>query len=404
MEKFPFYLHDNIKDEKNVVYVTQMDDRLFLTLNCENNNFDFVLSVLHTKVPKLPNLSIKLQKFHVGVCFKNFHVDLSTLDWVHNLTLHENIYCRNLPPFLQKISCDISKNLSRPFQHIKTLQAVTQTTFVKFPSEIDLFIEKNPQVNDYTFSIGMSNYETMFVVGLKDRNIILEKLSLPYHTITSSFLFQVLLETVKHLHVMEIDRLVFSLPYVKTPNITSSVLTSLSLKNYRGYSGDLKPGWAQNLETITIRNVIWTFPNTDFTFIHTCPKLERVVIHNGSLIYHDILRVCATQNCKCTCEFIVKHVCESRKDALLLMYYSKKDFPTLVLEYTEVDQQLSIQRLISWLPHTHLDFPVRGQLILRNLVLGLTRLKKFNSDPLVHVDPACIEFILEGFQASHCRL
>ncbi len=48
---------------------------------------------------------------------------------------------------------------------------------------------------------------------------------------------------------------------------------------------------------------------------------------------------------------------------------------------------------ISWLPRLHTNFPLHAQKALYNLALGLTKLKRENS--LVHVDPACIEWIME---------
>ena len=62
---------------------------------------------------------------------------------------------------------------------------------------------------------------------------------------------------------------------------------------------------------------------------------------------------------------------------------------------TEEAHVIRLCKRTTWLPRLHTNFPPHAQKALYNLALGLTKLKK--EKKIVHVDPACIEWILENF-------
>ncbi len=90
-----------------------------------------------------------------------------------------------------------------------------------------------------------------------------------------------------------------------------------------------------------------------------------------------------------------------------LVKKARKHRPDFFIELRDGTTEVCIRRALSWIPPRHIDFCPLGKASLKKMVLGLTSLKKFSNllsdkkeEPLVHVDPACIEWMLEGIKES----
>jgi hypothetical protein len=90
---------------------------------------------------------------------------------------------------------------------------------------------------------------------------------------------------------------------------------------------------------------------------------------------------------------------------------SQRMYRNYFFELDRYTTRVCIRRARSWLPQRHNHFCHQGKTTLRKFCLGLTRLKKFSHliatkreeekrQILVHVDPACMEWILEAILES----
>jgi hypothetical protein len=388
------------KENETKFFNVKYDERAVTCyLACENN-VDFVLQVLHEKIPKTSVLQLELIKHHVGVCSHHLEFNLSSLDWVCELTLSENIICTQLPPFLESISCDFQTNLCTTTYPL-TLRTFIQMQYVKNTSNLISFLRQNPKIKNLYFSGGVADYPYAFFSDVKQRQIIFDKLSMPFYIVCDPKCFEILVFIAKELYVQNIFRECYLLahdnPVIETLIIRNCLADDLFLG--QGF------GWGKNLKSLIIRNRLEKLSNEKIFYLITAfPKLEKIFLE--WIVEESLLHEFASNIHMHKCKIIVS-ICKHDLscDKVRRVEALRTIFPHAFFESTY--NQLSIQHNVKWLPHRHSKFPVQGQLILRTLALSLTCLKKFFrtrnlKGALVHVDPACIEFILEEFSMGDC--
>ncbi len=400
------YLHLTGSRFREIFSVNLESVVCFTAWPCTQEHFSCLFSFLQ-KTPHITTIKILFRK--TEAFDRPMQIDLSPFVHIRRLKLHGFFVCSALPSCLEHLESELC-NLLQPFclpSSVKTFVDLTP----QFPvdewsvaevSDMDLLVKNNPQLVSISFSpfLGIipNSEEKMqkFLEAISLRATPLDYLCVESHfTIRTEWQLQILLTKTKHVKA-RIHKDLF--PIAPVDGMVLQKLTYTGEEPFENWTG-----WTQQLTDI----------ETDF---NRADSHERLHFYNVLVSHKKLRRFSIGENHMNVRHFqkILNHAHLLPANIIFEMDTSCYLFQTFFDMCKETEDivcwshktSLStfyFRKNISWLPHRHIDFPTEAHETLSTLALGLTRLKKFShllvleKDPLVHVDPACIEWMLENF-------
>jgi hypothetical protein len=336
--------------------------------------------------------------------------DMSSLGQIRRLTVRWGVVCIHLPPNLQTLACNMH-NLIHPYllpPSLREFCKIYYTTYA-FPSyhtsAFAMLIKNNEQLTNLFVPVTHveDNVDAVFD-AICARSTPLASLSVDTMSPLSAEQFQ------------KIAPAVINLKCVITQDCCQADVSHSSAlrKIYFGYPVPfswLTGNWTYHLEELTMGT-----PNFDDLGVMPFDHMIQFATTHLKLKSLNLLFPTRTHIVKFAnviellpCQvnlFFAKHLL--RLGALSSeIILATQSFPKALVELK--GDAVCIKHNIAWLPWRHKIFSFPAQQTLKALAMGLTRLKKFHhllpdearddaEGVLVHVDPACIEWIMEDLR------
>jgi hypothetical protein len=349
------------------------------------------------KNPAISKLKIQKSKIQKSNFFTYLDVSLSECVGIRDLTLLGLLVCTSLPPHLEFLETETC-NLLSPFRlplSVKTFcHAEFCYTVLRAPMkcEIDILVLNNPQLTNIIFNHSGKQSQSDLFYAIAQRTTPLDFLQLEYgmeeecqdHLLIAFKSIRCLKAHLsRSLYSVKIDGPIVLRKFIDTGKPFFPTMTQ----------------WTTELEEFYFR-----FPCSDGfefdgfqSFLSSHKKLKKIRYEYPS-VPHCRTMINATQYFPFL--LIGEIQCWTKKDSRMMLKICKEiaGEDTSVWMHKKNDQFIiQFCRNMSWLPRLHMYFPENSQQMLATFALGLKRLKK--EKDLVHVDPACIEWMLEEFHS-----
>jgi hypothetical protein len=348
------------------------------------------------------NQSIASVSIFQSVFSEHLYIELSEFSAIRKLCIQAyNTISISLPPQLEYLETDLF-NLPLP-----CLLPSTVTTFCDpgtnhgfmFKEKIFPFLKNNPHLTHATFNISTSTDEKNLFNAILSRGLPLEFLCIN-NTICLPDSIRIANRFVRALQC-------FLSPDLYGLQVDGPTILRKLIDNGSPIFQNMT-GWTRNLHELqfgfSFSGGVDLGSNRAFFSLHT--KLQKIVYAysvgfdcNAILDGVAFFPPCLVGEILCVKNFrVLKYIEESCKRREEIAYSTQKD--NFLVRFC---------RKVSWLPRLHNSFPSNAQQAFHMLALGLTRLKKYHElvvdtrekEALVHVDPACIEWMLEDFFPLH---
>jgi hypothetical protein len=329
-------------------------------------------------------------------------VDLSPLTRLRELTMKWDVICTHLPPNLHTLHCAM-QNLLPPYILPPSLRKFSKIFYtiiqsdVAAPSALPSLIKANQQITDV--EIYGENQSELLINAIHARSTPLQSFSIDSLKLFSMEEFAKIAVSVIELTCVLSEACC---------RATISPLCALRKVRFWGYPIPLSwltGNWTFHLEEITITSHVIQDPSLDILdFVRSHPRLKFFNL-NFAHQRHISTFAKSCQNFACTIRLFfpdyIFRVGTIQSEMILAM----QSFPNAIIEVQD-DVKVCIRQNLQWQPRLHEKFSLSAQETLRTMALALTRLKKYphlletREKPLVHVDPACIEWMMEDLSIT----